>query len=66
MEDIEEQIKELDNLSEKRSHFNECLREVVSSFGSSTEIRGIDDDGLDNYIFGDGDFDDCFDLTDTE
>ena len=64
IEDIEEQINDLNRLSEKRSNFHECLREIVNCFGSSTEIEGIDDDALDNYIFDGGDFDDCIKVTD--
>ena len=64
IEDIEEQLEDINRLSEKKSNFHECLREIISSFGSSTDIESIDDDGLDNYIFDGGDFDECLEVTD--
>ena len=61
----QEEKERLEELDLKRSYYVSCCIDVWNNFGSTVGLEGVNLDGVEDYIFGSGDFDGCFDWSDS-
>ena len=65
LEKQREEIRTLEELETKRGHYIDCCIDIWNNFGGELDIEGVNIDGVTNYIFGDGSFEDCFDRSES-
>ena len=61
----QEEKERLEELDLKRSYYVSCCIDVWNNFGSTVGLEGVNLDGVEDYIFGSGDFHGCFDWNDS-
>lgn len=65
--EIQEQIDEIKKLFLKSSYYHDCIMDVwMHKNYEYSNVEGVNLDGVDELIFGKGNFEDCFDMSERD